>query len=630
MKIRTIIHPCTSCLDCKENTMCEKAQKSLQPQAPQAIGTEYCLAEQKSERPARVEPLESLKTELNSSVANAVKRNVRLGSQKEYEKRVVSVLEKKLKKEKYRIGFAKDYGKLLGIMILNLENVHDELASLYAEKSRGRKAIDPQIVLRSFLLMHSFKEISISQWVHDLQTERIWQIFCGIEDRIDIPSVGTHYNFLDRLHDGKYQKTCSHYVSQSKIRKSARLEPRISTQEPKQEDWDAYIESEDKKCEALRQKIKARENSPRVQNMQNLMNEMLHKIAVRESYRKKLIDLKKINCFGDGTVLRTASSPSGKRACNCDDKNCMHPRKYSDPQSSFGWDGREKKVVYGYRLFQFVSAYEHHDLPIHLSLSPANAHETGMAMFAIEHMQKMYKDIEPEASLQYSSYDALYDSVSFYRFLSEYTEGYAIPYRTKPGKCLQLGGTPCTPEGLPLCSAGAAMRRHGFDKQGRSVFACPAKRLARRDGKKIYLFYPDRCPQGADCEPSQKLGPLCYIASDVDPRVFPSIPRESLLFKELQKMRSSVERSNSAKKYQYHLASARIRVLPHAYARFCFVSLLEHSRVWFAEIENRWKSIIHQKFSTNANRKVLSSLKAKECKHYENLMLLVNMTHLRP
>ena len=122
------------------------------------------------------------------------------------------------------------------------------------------------------------------------------------------------------------------------------------------------------------------------------------------------------------------------------------------------------------------------------------------------------------------------------------------------------------------------------NRYGATIYACPVKRPTNRNHKRnIRVLYRDQCPRDALCEPLSKWGPYVSVKPSDDPRIHPSIARDSLEYRKLRLLRSGCERSNSLKKEYFKLKYTKSRVLPYVYIRTILISLLEHSRVWVKE-----------------------------------------------
>ena len=128
------------------------------------------------------------------------------------------------------------------------------------------------------------------------------------------------------------------------------------------------------------------------------------------------------------------------------------------------------------------------------------------------------------------------------------------------------------------------MRRHGYNPQKQVImYNCPVKRPTHKDGRYIYVSYPQECSFKVLCQPDTNLGPTVYIRTKDDPRLFPPIPRTSPKYKELMNLRTGCERSNSLKKEKYGLGYRPCRSDTHFLVRLYLVSIIEHARAWLAE-----------------------------------------------
>lgn len=119
----------------------------------------------------------------------------------------------------------------------------------------------------------------------------------------------------------------------------------------------------------------------------------------------------------------------------------------------------------------------------------------------------------------------------------------------------------------------------GFDHG----FNCPVKRPTHQDGKIIWQSHAEQCPHKVLCQPETKMGPILYIRSESEPRLYPPIPRASPKFKELMKLRSGGERSNSVKQVAHKLGHRPCRSATHYPVRLYLVSIVEHAKAWLAD-----------------------------------------------
>ena len=127
------------------------------------------------------------------------------------------------------------------------------------------------------------------------------------------------------------------------------------------------------------------------------------------------------------------------------------------------------------------------------------------------------------------------------------------------------------------------MRRHSTTPDHRIAFNCPVKRPTHLEGKTVWKSHPDQCPHKVLCQPETLMGPTVYVNAASDPRLYPRIARDSPQFKELMKLRSGCERSNSVKKVAHKLERRPCRSGTHYLVRLYLISIVEHARVWVAE-----------------------------------------------
>ena len=98
----------------------------------------------------------------------------------------------------------------------------------------------------------------------------------------------------------------------------------------------------------------------------------------------------------------------------------------------------------------------------------------------------------------------------------------------------------------------------------------------------MMLTHAKECPLETLCQPSTKMGPVVYVKTNEDPRLYPPISRKSVRFKELMNLRSGCERSNSVKKVAYKLGRRVCRNATYFLVRLYLISIVEHACVWLS------------------------------------------------
>lgn len=99
----------------------------------------------------------------------------------------LDVSQLKLLKSKYRPALAK-------LRKLDISLASNILFPLYSHT--GRPAIDPVVLVRSFVFMNHLKYSSIKLWYDDLANDSLLQYLIG---SFDPPNSSSHYNFIIRL-----------------------------------------------------------------------------------------------------------------------------------------------------------------------------------------------------------------------------------------------------------------------------------------------------------------------------------------------------------------------------------------------------------------------------------------------
>lgn len=122
-----------------------------------------------------------------------------------------------------------------------------------------------------------------------------------------------------------------------------------------------------------------------------------------------------------------------------------------------------------------------------------------------------------------------------------------------------------------------------FTLYHRLYFNCPVKRPTHLDGKTVWQSHVDQCPHKVLRQPDSKMGPVVFVRLDSDPRLYPRIARDSSKFKDLMKLRSGCERSNSVKKVAHKLERRPCRSATHYLFRLYLISVIEHAKAWIAE-----------------------------------------------
>ena len=402
------------------------------------------------------------------------------------------------------------------------------------------------------------------------------------------PSVGAFYSFLDRIEDGPFSPSCPHRVRPSKARKLPLLRNLSEEKANKEARRKAILAHCDSISHHLKQQLLASSSQPRPSDFQSRLEDILIKTAIKPSAQRGLLgDLDSLVVSGDGSALETGAASTGRPACCCRSQgiyNCNCPRLFSDHSADWGYDPYRETYYFGHTFYQHCSSVSGHDLPLHITIGPASESDFTLSLKSLDRMQKAFSENGLEAKIEAVSYDSGHDALGIYEYLKAKDIKPVIALNARSGHASASGtASSINDEGVPLCEAGLEMRRHSRGKLDRLIYNCPVKRPTHIDGKLIWQSYVEQCPLGVLCQPETKMGPVVYVRTGENPRLYPEIERGSARYKQLMKLRTGCERSNSVKKVANHLGKRVCRSATHYLVRLYLVSIIEHAKAWLAE-----------------------------------------------
>lgn len=229
---------------------------------------------------------------------------------------------------------------------------------------------------------------------------------------------------------------------------------------------------------------------------------------------------------------------------------------------------------------------EAHTLPVQVLVEPAHHTDFTMGPTSLDRLLKTAADHQLAIRVHAAVYDSGQDALGIYHFVQAKHIAPIIALNPRHGEYPAPSGTAkqVNDQGVSLCPGGLPMRRHSYNpKRSRLYYNCPLKRPTRRDGRVQWVTHAEACPRQGLCQPHTRMGPVVYVRTHDDPRLYPPIPRDSANFKALMARRTGCERSNSLKKVTYRLGERPCRSATHFLVRLYLVSLLEHAQVWLAQ-----------------------------------------------
>jgi len=219
-------------------------------------------------------------------------------------------------------------------------------------------------------------------------------------------------------------------------------------------------------------------------------------------------------------------------------------------------------------------------------VAPAHVTDFTMGPSSLDRFLKTCEAHALPVTVRAVVYDSGLDAHGIYHFVQAKTITPIIALNPRRGEHPTPTGTAThvNEQGIPLCPAGLPMRRHSGGPGGRRIYYnCPVKRPTHRAGQGQWIAHVEECPRQVLCQPQTQMGPVVSVRTTDDPRLYPSIPRDSATFKKLMATRSGCERSNSFKKVASRLGERPCRSATQFLVRLAFVSLLEHACAWLAE-----------------------------------------------
>jgi len=223
---------------------------------------------------------------------------------------------------------------------------------------------------------------------------------------------------------------------------------------------------------------------------------------------------------------------------------------------------------------------------VHVAISRASETDFTHSLKSLDWLKKAMREHGLDWKILNAVYDGGHDAVGIYEYVMESHITPVITLNPRSGIYPSPTGNAdrVNEDGIPICPAGKLMRRNGFHKaRHRIYYACPVKRPSQTNGERTWLSHTDECPNSVLCQPDTKTGPVVYVNTTDDPRLYPPIPRDSPRFKKLMNLRSGCERSNSLKKETYALGNRPCRSATHFLVRLYLVSIIEHTKAWLTE-----------------------------------------------
>lgn len=415
------------------------------------------------------------------------------------------------------------------LYILNLDELKNVIAPLYSYTGRPSE-FQPEI-FRSCILMNHLGFV-LDKWVDKLRKNFVLRTICGFAADC-LPALASYYDFINRI-----IKLDERPANKKKKRKPSKKLGKGNKLPPKHPGIVGRFV----------QQIQAGRRFHH--RPERILQEIFAKVCVQQSIDLGLIN-QTVSISGDGTCIKTGASSFGVKTCECNKSGNYHcdcPRRFSDPNATWGWDSHKDQWYYGYTGY-FISTYNKVlklDLPLYLRLVDAKRHDSISAVVALAE----FRDLYPGLSIEDFISDSASDNYPTYELLNAWNINAVIALNSKnKGNFKYPPYLHLDENGVPICIGGHKMIPAGFcgSDRCRLKWRCPVVL-----GKAEHCVACDNCSKSA-------YGRVIYTKPEWDLRLFTTIPRGSERWKLKMNERTAAERVNNRILNHYGIENSRTR-----------------------------------------------------------------------
>lgn len=415
------------------------------------------------------------------------------------------------------------------LYILNLDELKNIIARLYS--FTGRPSHSQPEIFRSLILMNHLG-IPLDKWIAKLVNNSVLRTICGFTLN-NVPAIASYYDFINRIIklDERPRLKNKKRKPSKKIGKGKKLPPKHPNIVSKLVDKVLGGRRLNSRPELILQKIFA-------------------DVCVKQSISLGLVN-QTVSISGDGTCIKTGASSFGVKTCECNKSGNYHcdcPRKFSDPNATWGWDSHKEQWFYGYTGY-FISTYNKVlklDLPLYLRLVDAKRHDSISAVVALAE----FRDLYPYLNIDTFISDSASDNYATYELLNNWVINAVIALNShNKGNFKYPPYLSIDENGVPICPGGNKMIAHGFCGKDR----CRLKWRCPRVLGKV-----EACSACGNCSKSA-YGRVIYTKPSWDLRLFTKIPRGSERFKLKMNERTAAERVNNRILNNYGIENSKAR-----------------------------------------------------------------------
>ncbi len=444
---------------------------------------------------------------------------------------------------------------ILKFYLLDLDKSYPILSMVYP--NIGRPAENQVEILRSLALMLDQDKHSITDWAEEVASDRLLCTIAGFKFG-EAPGVGTYYDFIDRLWPESWEVHINRKNSLHPFKEKPRKKLKAGQKMPPKHQGAV------KELAELAKDDKLRESRYEI-----ILQKILACVVVDTSAKLGLLgNTEKLSISGDGTAYLSGASHYGTKVCDCKSKGiykCKCPRKYSDPDATWGWDSYRERYFFGSTLYPVTASDSPNDLPIYLRIAQAQRHDSITTVFALNEVRKMF----PQFTITDFIADGAMDNYPTYELCKHWNIKPFIPLNTRtklnmdklPAGIIAFDdqNRPICPGTIPYYNWGYCRNKHAV--KWRCYFDCKG------------LDKPCKCSDSS-------YGRTVYTKVDWDLRIFTPVPRHSEAFKQKLRDRSSSERCNKRIFEDYNIETGKVRSNKHRFMRATLAAINVHLDAW--------------------------------------------------
>ena len=454
---------------------------------------------------------------------------------------------------------------ILKLYHLDLDRILPIIKPLYS--STGAPSKEQAGIIRSLVLMLDQGIHSLVEWANKVASDSLFYTLCGFIDKA--PAASSYYDFIDRLWLGSKD---AEILRKKKIR-TFQSKPRLKLKQGQK--------LPPKHNGAVKKLVKRALNGTlRKSRRERILQEFFSRLVVDVSANIGLLgDINSLSIAGDGSPVYSGASTYGIKVCDCKSQgiyNCKCPRRYSDPDATWGWDSYRERYFFGDSFYAFTATGVTQDLPIYLRMAQGKRHDSITTIFALQEIRELL----PDMTIKDAIFDGAMDNYATYELCHHWGIRPFIPLDKKTVIALNK-----LPRGI-----------EGFDDIGQPI--CPGGipytywGTSNNKGLKFRCYFAAHNQESPCCCTPSSYGRTVYIKPHDDFRLFPAVARHSETYKEKLRQRSGAERTNKRVFVDYDVEKGHMRSTKHRFFRIVLAGINIHLDAWLKQKSTKLVDLI--------------------------------------